>query len=195
MAERPETRGCVIPILGIWNDLEEAMAGSKQWREVCDEVTALCDTLEGIPEKCECGDAQAHLDGVCRCCHGHVAERVASSSQLHCGERIAQLRADLALLCEDFRKAAGPVQKSATGEQGLEVRREILMAAGDLGRIVTALEDLDRAVVGFRRSCSMTDMKQVKRQSASLLARCKKVGEDLARRPGDGSELEPERDE
>ena len=171
------------------------MAGSKQWREVCDEVTALCDTLERIPEKCECGDAQAHLEGACRCCHGHVAESVASSSQLHCGERIAQLRADLALLCEDFKKAAGPIQKGATGEQGLEVRREILMAAGDLGRIVTALEDLDRAVVGFRRSCSMADMKQVKRQSTSLLARCKKLNAELARSLLDGNEEEPTEEE
>jgi hypothetical protein len=158
---------------------------------VCDEVTALCDTLERIPENCECGDAQAHLEGACRCCHGHVAESAGSSGQPRCGERIAQLRADLALLCEDFTKAAGPVQKGATGGQGLEIRRELIMAAGDLGRILTALEDLDRAVVGFRRSCSAADMKQVKRQSTSLLARCKKVDAELARGLIDGKEIEP----
>jgi len=174
------------------------MAGSKQWREVCDEVAALCDTLERIPEKCECGDAQAHLEGACRCCHGHVAESAASSGRSRCGERIAQLRADLALLCEDFRRAAGPVQKGATGGQGLEVRRELVMAAGDLERILSALEDLDRAVVGFRQSCSIADMKQVKRQSTSLLTRCKKVDEELActstvitRHPVPGVQLTP----
>jgi hypothetical protein len=181
----------MIPVPIAWSDLEETMAGSKQWREVCDEVTALCDTLERIPEKCECGDAQAHLEGACRCCHGHVAESAGSSGQPRCGERIAQLRADLALLCEDFTKAAGPVREGAMGEQGMEVRRELLMAAGDLGKILTALEDLDRAVIGFRQSCSIADMKQVKRQSTSLLARCEKVDAELARGLIDGKEIEP----
>ena len=167
------------------------MAPSIQWRDLYEEVIHLCDSLESVPEECECGNAETHLEGACRCCHGHTAGSPASPDQPHCGERIARLRADLTLLCEDFQGVAGLVQKGARIAGPLAARRDLLLVAGDLGRILATLEDLDRAVAGFRRSCAIADMKQVKRQGAALLARCKKFGEDLARRPNDGSKLEP----
>jgi hypothetical protein len=62
------------------------------------------------------------------------------------------------------------------------------MAAGDLGKMLAALEELDRAVVGFRRTCSVAEMKKVKRHGASLLASCRKVDAALAAMPALESE-------
>ncbi|MCI0567368.1 MAG: hypothetical protein L0Z52_04140 [Acidobacteria bacterium] len=167
------------------------MAASR-WQEVSEEVGRLCDALEKVPEACECGDAESHLEGGCRCCHGHASAGTISPGRPHCGERIEQLRADLALLCEDFKRAAGPFHKEATGEGRGQLRRELLLVAGDLSRMMAALEDLDRAVVGFQRTCSLSDMKGVKRHAAALLVHCRKVDAELARSPFDAAEMEPE---
>jgi hypothetical protein len=62
------------------------------------------------------------------------------------------------------------------------------MAAGDLRKMLAVLEELDRAVVGFRRTCSVAEMKKVKRHGASLLASCRKVEAELAAMPAGESE-------
>lgn len=168
------------------------MAVTREWHGVYEEVRRLCESLEKTPERCECGDAEAHLAAVCHCCHGHVAGTSATPGQPPCGERIAQLQADLALLCEDFKQASAPMTKGAKGDRGPEIRRALFLAADELGRIFRALEDLDRAVVGFRRTCSIVDMKRIKRESTSLLARCGEVDKILGQagpeRPDPGEE-------
>lgn len=85
-------------------------------------------------------------------------------------------------------KAAAPLQRGASAGGSFQLRRDLVMAAGDLGKMLAALEELDRAVVGFRRTCSVAEMKKVKRHGASLLASCRKVDAALAAMPALESE-------
>jgi len=151
----------------------------RQWRDVYEEVIEFSGSLERLPEKCECGDAEAHLGGRCRCCHGHVPGSRHGPGGKACGERIARLRADLALLCEDFKRAAGAVQKEAPGPPQAEVRRGVLLAAGDLERIIADLALAGEAVVGFRKTCSASEMKQIKIHCAALREHCERIQRTL----------------
>ena len=48
--------------------------------------------------------------------------------------------ADLSLLCSDFRRAAGAMEKGFSGASDLDARRNALLAAGDLAKTLLALE-------------------------------------------------------
>lgn len=145
----------------------------QQWQDVCEEVIEFSGSLERLPEECECGDAESHLGGRCRCCHGHASGSRHGPGGEACGERIARLRADLALLCEDFKRAAGAVQKEAPAHG--EVRRGVLLAAGDLERIIAALDLVGEAVVGFHKTCSVSEMSRLKSRCAALREHCEQI--------------------
>lgn len=157
------------------------MRGMERWLRFHEEVERFCGTLERVPEQCECGDAAAHLEGACRCCHGHLQDP-SPAGEPRCAERIALLRADLTLLCEDFREAA-QVHAAPGDGVGLELRRALLLFAGELSAMLSAIDHLDRAVVGFQHTCSLSELKQVKRHAQALRQRCAKVDDQLAGMP------------
>lgn len=153
----------------------------EQWRNLYGEVVRFTDAIQGLPEECRCGDADAHLEGRCRCCHGHRGASAPHGGAERCGDIVARLHADLSLLCEDFRRAGGALEKGSSGTSDLDVRRNAVLAAGDLEKTLLALERLGEAVVGFRTTCAMSEMRQVKRHSAALREHCDRLDAELGR--------------
>ncbi|MCI0443998.1 hypothetical protein L0152_12395 [bacterium] len=139
---------------------------SELWSEIYQEAIQLCDSIERLPDQCECGDADAHLEGRCRCCnqnepaHGHGE---------NCNTILERLRVDLSMFCRDFSTIASPIE-SAIGTEYIQLRRGIFLAAADLQQIVKTVERVSEAVAGFRRTCDLTELRGIKRHTAELRA-------------------------
>ena len=58
------------------------------------------------------------------------------------------------------------MQDAVSGE--LELRRGIFLAASDLQQIVKGVERVSDAVVGFRRTCDISELRGLKCYSAEL---------------------------
>lgn len=154
----------------------------KEWRNVYQEVVSLSGQIEHLPDECPCGDADAHLNGNCRCCGGHPQPVQPEVQSRNCTDILACLRADLALLCEDFVRVAGPMNAVAIPTRWAALRREVLLTADNLQKIAGALERVDQAVVGFRRSCTVSEMRGLKRACAELRMHCEQLDSELGGR-------------
>ena len=133
------------------------------WQNIGQEASDLATAVERLPDECECGDADAHLGGRCACCGGHAHGDHPADSQ-DCVVINSRLRADLTVLGQDLSVAAPALGASALETQRLELRRGIFLAAGDLEAILEAFKRSTESVAGFRRECSMTRMRAVKRR-------------------------------
>lgn len=154
----------------------------QQWRNVYQEAISLAEEIEHLPDECPCGDADAHINGRCRCCGTH---RQATPNQVHslsCTDLLACLRADLTMLCDDFTRLAGPMNAVAFQARWAVLRREVLLTADDLQKIAGALERVDQAVVGFRHSCAVSEMRSLKRACAELRMHCERLNSELGGR-------------
>jgi hypothetical protein len=150
----------------------------RMWHGVCAEAVALADAVERLPDQCECGDADAHLGGRCRCCDGHSQAEGGRGGE-NCTAILERLRADLTLLASDFELTAGPLEAAALASQNVELRHGVVLAAGDLRRVSEAFSRVSEAVAGFRRDCTVAGMRRVKRHCAELRKHCERVNAEL----------------
>ncbi len=151
----------------------------RHWRNVYREAAQLCDTIERLPVDCQCGNADAHLTGRCRCGGGQV--RAGSGTSGDCDELIVSLRAALSLVWEDFKRLPEWTEDTVPADLRLDVRSGVYLAAGDLDHLLRALEHLSESVAGFRSNCVVTQMKSVKRCGAALRAHCDRLDNTLQR--------------
>lgn len=149
------------------------------WQSIYLETGQLADCVEGLPDGCECGDADAHLEGRCACCKGHDRADEHHGRHLNCQDILARLRADLTMLCKDFPMIAEPIAGAALVRQRFELRRGVFLAAGDLEQMLEAFERVTGAVAGFRHTCAIADMRRVKRHCAELREHCERVNAEL----------------
>jgi len=151
----------------------------QRWRNVFQEVIQLSKEIESLPDECECADADAHLEGRCRCCGGHERTSASHGHVETCTTLLTRLRAHVSILCEDFARVANPIKAGASGAESFEMRRGIFLTANDLQRIAQAVERVGEAVVGFRRTCAVSEMQSVKRRCAELREHCEQLNAAL----------------
>lgn len=150
-----------------------------KWRDVYEEAVRLCQSMEHVPEECPCGDADAHLAGRCACCGGHAQKHQEHPTGQSCKGLLASLRAEVVLFCEDFKRTAGPLEEAARDEVRPELRRDIFLTAADLEQLLATLDEANETVAGFLRTCTVSDLKRVKRHSVSLRAHCERLNSRL----------------
>jgi hypothetical protein len=148
------------------------------WRNIGQEASDLATAVERLPDECECGDADAHLGGRCACCGGH-SRGGQSIDDPNCLEIISRLRTDLTVLGQDLSVAGPALGASALENQRLELRRGIFLAAADLEAILESFKRLTESVAGFRRDCTITRMRAVKRRCVELRDHCNRVNAEL----------------
>ena len=151
----------------------------EQWRGIYREVVRLSGAITELPDVCECGDAEGHLERTCRCCAKHEPSHAPSGHGETCTEMLARMRADVSLLYEDFASVGAPIEAVARSSHQVELRRGVFLTAGDLQQIVTRLERLSDAVVGFRRTCALEEMRSIKKCSASLREHCERLNSEI----------------
>ena len=151
------------------------------WRTIHQEAIRLAEAVEELPDECECGDADAHLAGRCPCCGLPDRGGDHARPRKDCHAILARLRADLTMLTQDL-SAAGPLLEAAALErQRFELRREVFLAASDLHRVAESFGRASDAVAGFRRECTVSRMRAVKRGCAELREHCDRVDAELQR--------------
>lgn len=151
----------------------------EEWRNVYQEVISLSGQIEHLPDECPCGDGDAHLNGSCRCCGGHPQAVQPKVQSPNCTDLLACLRADFALLCEDFVRVAGPTNAVAIQTRWTALRRGVVLTGDGLRAIASILEQVDHAVAGFRHSCTVSEMHSLKRACAELRSHCEKLNREL----------------
>lgn len=150
----------------------------QRWFGIHAEAVRLCQAIERLPEACACGDAEAHLAGRCACCRHRHSEGGDRHGE-NCGLVLARLRAEFAMLCQDFSQVAGPLEEAAVEAARIELRRGVFLAARDLQQIAADLDAVSDAVMGFQRSCTITEMQRVKRHVAELREHCEQLNAQL----------------
>jgi len=83
------------------------------------------------------------------------------------------------ILWEDFAAVAGPIKVGSSEAQRLELRRGIFLTANDIQRIAEAVERVGEAVIGFRRTCAVAEMRGLKHRCAELRAHCEQLNVQL----------------
>lgn len=149
------------------------------WRSVSWEAARLSEAVERLPDACECGDPEAHLEGRCRCCGGHEPATIRQGSGENCVAILARLRADIMVLDKDFTALAGPLEAAALTMRSVELRRGVFLAANDLQRVFEAFQRVDHSVIGFRRTCATSELRGVKRHCAELREQCERINAEL----------------
>lgn len=148
------------------------------WQCIYQEAVQLAETVERLPDECECGDADAHLGG--RCCSREGQKGGRENGETNCNEILARLRADLMMLSKDFLSVAPPMEEMAFVENKLEMRRGIFLAADDLQQTLQAFDRVTGAVAGFHRNCAATEMRGVKRRCAEFRQHCERINTELS---------------
>jgi hypothetical protein len=74
----------------------------------------------------------------------------------------------LSELWQEVYREAVQFEEAAPREGLLEIRRGVFLAAKDLERIGLELERVGEAVLGFRRSCTVSELRRAKRHAAEL---------------------------
>jgi len=136
------------------------------WRLIFQEGIQLCDGISKVPDSCACKDPDQHLNAQCDCVPDQMQSGDGHSQTESCSDILARLRADLTLFSQDFGSIAVPLANPA--ESGLELRRDVFFTITDLQRITDAVERLDKAVVGFRRTCDLLQLQRLKQRGVEL---------------------------
>lgn len=150
----------------------------EQWRDVKQEAIQLSEAIERIPEECACGDAEAHLEERCACCDRHPGASKAAGGD-RCSVILERLNADLSVLCENFSRAVGALPAAARGRRRLELRRGVFLAASNLKQLTQALERVNDAVVGFRRTCTLLEMRKLKSRIKEFREHCNRLDVEI----------------
>lgn len=166
-----------------------AIALQEFWQRVYEEAIRLCDAVQGLPDQCECSDAAGHLEGRCRCCLHNLPAPGSAHQSENCALILSRLRADLSLFCQDFAHVSGPLDEAAAAAGEVELRRDVFFAASDLQRIVRAVDRVSDAVVGFRNTCSILELRGLKHRCLELRQHCVELNTGIAgaaNRPQEG---------
>lgn len=149
------------------------------WWSIGWEAMELCDTVERLPDVCACGDAEAHLEGRCRCCNRHRPIEEGPEREENCSAIIARLRTDLRILANEFKSTAGPVEALALVKGDVELRRGIFLTPNDLQQVLVVFARITESVAGFRMNCSITQMQRMKRYCVELKEACRRINREL----------------
>ena len=148
------------------------------WQNICEEANDLAAGMDRLPDRCNSADAEAHLSGRCACC---VAPRPPGHSADHpdCLSLLNRLGVDLKILNQDLAVGGPPLDVMAQEQKRLELRRGVLLAAGDLQMINEAFKRLNESVIGFSRECTISRMQAIKRHCIELRDHCDRINAEL----------------
>ena len=152
------------------------------WRDIHAQAVQLSDAMARIPNECECGDADAHLEERCACCASHTSAHKPSATGESCLVIIERLQADLSMLMKDFTVVGGTLDASTLGSQRLELRRGLYLTGADLQHLAETFQKVTQSVAGFRRNCTLAELRRVKRYSAALREHCDKLNAELEKK-------------
>ncbi len=137
------------------------------WRDIVDDIRALCRMLAELPDVCQCGNGTSHLQGRCPCCHTAVTDRVPSCGD--CDAQLARLRPAMDMLTVDsfrFFPALDDVLAHAAIADAIRGAHEIEI---HIAAVVRSFGTLVVAADQFRANCRMSHLETLKEAATGLL--------------------------
>jgi hypothetical protein len=135
------------------------------WRDVYDDIRALCRTLDELPGVCRCGHGPAHLERGCPCC-GHTATEYVPACD-DCEKQLAQLRQPIDEIVVD-RLRFFPVVRELLARHDADAAERLRDIDGSISAFVRSFEQLVFAEGAFRDDCRASHLTQLKESVAAL---------------------------
>lgn len=135
------------------------------WRDVLDDIRALCRALEELPGVCACGHGPAHFEDGCPCC-GHTETTFVPACG-ECDEQLARLRTPIDQMTVDtyrffpFIKEFVARHDAAAAERVREIQAHIAALCHSFDRLVVAEGQ-------FRSECRSEHISVLKEAAAAL---------------------------
>jgi hypothetical protein len=136
------------------------------WRDVLDDIRALCRAFDMLPDVCDCGHGEPHLVSECPCC-GRTAD-VFVPACADCDARLAGLRPTIDVLAVDVLRFF-PFVKEWMAKRSSETHRRLRDISAGISRLTASFESLVMAHGQFRANCRASHLKTLKSAAASLL--------------------------
>lgn len=135
------------------------------WRDILEDLSALCRDLRDLPEMCQCGHGPEHLQGSCPCCGTLATARIPDCQD--CGKQIVKLRARLDQIVADTHRFFPVIKDVMTWDDPDEGAR-----ARDIERHIGALarlfDQLALAEGQFRSECRASHLHTLKAAADAL---------------------------
>ena len=138
------------------------------WRDVMDDIRMLCRSLAGLPDSCQCGNGEGHLNGTCPCCHTVTRERVPSCGD--CEAQLARLRPAIDLLGVDTFRFFPFVKTLLERDTTPELRARAGDVETHIAELIRTFGALVVAADQFRSDCRASHLTTLKALATSLLA-------------------------
>ena len=136
------------------------------WRDVTDDIKALCRNLAGLSDTCQCGSGEHHLSGTCPCCHNVATEWVPDCAD--CNTQLAKLRPAIDLLMIDTRRFFPVVKEVLAHHTPPRVAADALVIERHISDVVRTFDALVVAADQFRTDCRSSHLKTLKELALAL---------------------------
>jgi len=136
------------------------------WRDVLDDIHALCQTFEALPDVCECGHGEPHLVSDCPCCATTAGAFVPSCAD--CDAKLNALRPTIDALTVDVFRFF-PVVKEWMARRSPDANRRLADITAANSRLTSSFESLVMAQGQFRTKCRASHLKTLKSAAGTLL--------------------------
>lgn len=136
------------------------------WRDVLDDIRALCLDLRALPDRCGCGSA-AGIGEACICRRGAAAGRSADCRD--CAAAIERMRPDIDALGVDTLRFFPLVSVLAATARPEPALTESAAVEQRIAGVIRTFEHLALAVGEFRGSCRTVSMPALKTAADALL--------------------------
>jgi hypothetical protein len=140
------------------------------WLDVVDDLTELCHSLSELPDICECGNGQAHLQGRCPCCHRVTHDRIPDCED--CDAQLARLRPAIDLLAVDTMRFFPALKEMLARAAPADVSSRATDLEGHIARLIRTFDALVVAADVFRADCRSSHLAVLKQLAASLKREC-----------------------
>ena len=142
------------------------------WRDILDDIRALCRALAALPDVCQCGNGASHLQGRCPCCHSIAVERVPKCTD--CDDQLGSLRPAIDTLTVDSSRffptlrdlVAHAIPTAAASEYGVEIH---------IAGVVRMFGQLLVAADAFKAECRLSHLNTVKESARALLQEAERL--------------------
>jgi predicted nucleic acid-binding Zn-ribbon protein len=135
------------------------------WRDVLDDIRALCRTLGELPGVCMCGHGPAHTAAGCPCCGHTAAEYVPACRE--CDEQIARLRPPLDEMTVDTFRFF-PVVKDVLARHDPEASKRLRAIDAQIAALQHSFQQLVFAEGQFRKNCRAEHVTVLKQAAEAL---------------------------
>ncbi len=162
-----------------WSPDQRRLLGG--WRDILDDIRALCTSLNALPDDCACGDGVSHLNGSCICCTAPHENRIPICAD--CGALLATLRPRIDTLTVDTMRFFPVVEILLHSAELAPAQAEGKHVEHHIAAIMRTFDRLALEAGEFRAGCRASHLRVLKDTANALLKESRHLDERLEQAP------------